>query len=99
MNIEIETLNIETVEVVNTRTGTTVFNTDDYTELKGKTGDEIKQMDVTTLLNLKTNEGTRLVETMDYRRWEDSFDWGTDCEYEGGEHINEITDYGITIRG
>ena len=66
MKIEIETLNIETVEVVNTRTGTTVFNTDDYTELKGKTIGEIKQMDLEELLELKTNDGTCLVNTMEY---------------------------------
>jgi hypothetical protein len=47
-------------------TGTTVFNTDDYTELKGKTIGEIKQMDLEELLELKTNDGTCLVNTMEY---------------------------------
>ena len=47
-------------------TGTTVFNTDDYTELKGKTIGEIKQMDLKELLELETSDGTCLVNTMRY---------------------------------
>ena len=46
--------------------GTTVFNTDDYTELKGKKVDEIKQMDLKELLELETSDGTCLVNTMRY---------------------------------
>ena len=58
-------------------TGTTVFNTDDYTELKGKTIGEIKQMDLEELLELKTNDGTCLVNTMEYeigRNWDYELD-------------------------
>ena len=57
--------------------GTTVFNTDDYTELKGKTVDEIKHMDLKTLLELETNDGGCLVNTMEYeigRNWDYELD-------------------------
>ncbi len=55
MKLEIKVNTV--IEVEKWVEGTTqVFNTDDYTELKGKTLDEIKQMDVTTLLKLKTKE-------------------------------------------
>ena len=64
MKIEIRT---ETVELVETGIyGRTLINTDDYTELKGKTVDEIKQMDLKELLELETSDGTCLVNTMRY---------------------------------
>jgi len=64
MKIEINT---ETMELVQTGIyGRTLINTDDYTELKGKTIGEIKQMDLEELLELKTNDGTCLVNTMEY---------------------------------
>ena len=64
MKIEINT---ETMELVQTGIyGRTLINTDDYTELKGKTVDEIKQMDLKTLLELETSDGTCLVNTMEY---------------------------------
>ena len=44
--------------------GTTVFDTDDYAELKGKTVDEIKHMDFTTVLTSKTKEGKCLIDTI-----------------------------------
>jgi len=64
MKIEINT---ETMELVQTGIyGRTLINTDDYTELKGKTVDEIKQMDLKELLELETSDGTCLVNTMRY---------------------------------
>ena len=64
MNIELRTEEDKVLGV--NVTGTTVFNTDDYPELEGKTVDEIKQMDLEELLELKTNDGTCLVNTMEY---------------------------------
>ena len=64
MNIELRTEEDKVLGV--NVTGTTVFNTDDYTELEGKTVDEIKQMDLKELLELETSDGTRLVNTMEY---------------------------------
>ena len=47
MIIKIETQRkIKKVKPMTYVLGTTVFNTDDYTELKGKTFDEFKQMDM-----------------------------------------------------
>ena len=71
MIIKIETQRkIKKVKPMTYVLGTTVFNTDDYTELKGKTFDEFKQMDMdlTTLFNLKTNDGKCLFETIRYTR-------------------------------
>ena len=64
MNIELRTEEDKVLGV--NVTGTTVFNTDDYTELKGKKVDEIKQMDLKELLELETSDGTCLVNTMRY---------------------------------
>jgi len=64
MNIELRTEEDKVLGV--NVTGTTVFNTDDYTELEGKTVDEIKQMDLKELLELETSDGTCLVNTMRY---------------------------------
>ena len=64
MNIELRTEEDKVLGV--NVTGTTVFNTDDYTELEGKTVDEIKQMDLKELLELETSDGTCLVNTMEY---------------------------------
>ena len=72
MKIEINT---ETMELVQTGIyGRTLINTDDYTELKGKTVDEIKQMDLKTLLELETSDGTCLVNTMRYGTFVDEDD-------------------------
>jgi len=64
MNIELRTEEDKVLGV--NVTGTTVFNTDDYPELEGKTVDEIKQMDLKELLELETSDGTCLVNTMRY---------------------------------
>jgi len=63
MNIELRTT--EWKEVIAEVNGTTIFNTDDYTELKGKTVDEIEQMDLKTLLELE-HDSYRLVERLQY---------------------------------
>jgi hypothetical protein len=77
MNIEIRTTDWKEVNRVLQVTGVTVINTDDYTELKGKTVDEIKHMDLKTLLELETNDGGCLVNTMEYeigRNWDYELD-------------------------
>ena len=72
MKIEINT---ETMELVQTGIyGRTLINTDDYTELEGKTVDEIKQMDLKELLELETSDGTCLVNTMRYGTFVDEDD-------------------------
>jgi hypothetical protein len=74
--------------------GTTqVFNTDDYTELKGKTLDEIKQMDVTTLLKLKTKDGRNLVDTMEYEDDNAYTTLDVDYDYKTGQPLqHDVTD-------
>jgi|SaaInlStandDraft_7_1057024.scaffolds.fasta_scaffold42856_2 hypothetical protein len=72
MNIELRTEEDKVLGV--NVTGTTVFNTDDYTELEGKTVDEIKQMDLKELLELETSDGTCLVNTMRYGTFVDEDD-------------------------
>jgi len=67
MNIEIRTEEEKTLQVF--VTGTTVLDTDDYTELKGKTVDEIKQMDLKKLLELERTDGTCLVDEMEYEKY------------------------------
>ena len=72
MNIELRTEEDKVLGV--NVTGTTVFNTDDYTELEGKTVDEIKQMDLKELLELETSDGMCLVSTMRYGTFVDEDD-------------------------
>jgi len=67
MEVRIETNRSRSEHVLTT--GLTVINTDDYTELKGKTVDELNQMDMDlmTILKLKRNDGKLLISTMDYK--------------------------------
>jgi hypothetical protein len=96
MKIEINT---ETMELVQTGIyGRTLINTDDYTELKGKTVDEIKQMDLKTLLELETNDGESLVETMEYQLDVEDIYTRDEFEYDGGENIEEITGWTVKHR-
>ena len=96
MNIELRTEEDKVLGV--NVTGTTVFNTDDYTELKGKTVDEIKQMDLKTLLELETNDGESLVETMEYQLDVEDIYTRDEFEYDGGENIEEITGWTVKHR-
>jgi len=89
MEVRIETNKSEMVRQYTT--GWTVINTDDYPELKGKTTDEINKMgmDLMTLLNLKTEEGMYLVETMKYEI--DGKSSGK--RYSWSKHIYDVTHY------
>ena len=98
MNIEIRTTDWKEVNRVLQVTGVTVINTDDYTELKGKTVDEIKQMDLKTLLELETNDGESLVETMEYQLDVEDIYTRDEFEYDGGENIEEITGWTVKHR-
>mgnify|MGYP005641354411 CR=1 FL=1 len=96
MNIELRTEEDKVLGV--NVTGTTVFNTDDYPELEGKTVDEIKQMDLKTLLELETNDGESLVETMEYQLDVEDIYTRDEFEYDGGENIEEITGWTVKHR-
>jgi hypothetical protein len=68
MEVRIET-NRSRWELVTT-TGFTVINTDDYPLLKGKTTDELNEMDMdlmTLLLLRRDDDGRCLLSTMDYK--------------------------------